>query len=243
MAGRDPAAHRTVLAVSARARRRRGRAARARSGENCIERFPLSHRAASVAFRFAVESSKWKLDTDALQARGVAPGPDWGKLFAGNDVTLADGSVLKADDFRTMQTERGSVVVGGDNETPALLWDACATAQVLVHEATYTEETLQKIGPGPTHSSAQGVAQFAAERRLPNLVLTHFSPRYDSRSRVAELEAEARLHYSGQLHMAEDFASFELDGAERAAAPVAPMAPMAPIAAYHIRSSGIWKAA
>lgn len=178
-----------------------------------IERFPLSHRAASVAFRFAVESSKWKLDTDALQGRGVAPGPDWGKLFAGNDVTLADGSVLKADDFRTMQTERGSVVVGGDNETPALLWDACATAQVLVHEATYTEETLQKIGPGPTHSSAHGVATFAAERRLPNLVLTHFSPRYDSRAGVAELEAEARLHYSGQLHMAEDFASFELDGA------------------------------
>jgi ribonuclease Z len=176
-----------------------------------IERHVLSHRAASVAFRFAVESSKWKLDTDALRARAVAPGPQWGTLHAGQDVTLPDGSVLKADDFRVLQVERGVVVIGGDNETPALLWDACETAQVLVHEATYTEETLQKIGPGPTHSSAQGVARFAAERGLPNLVLTHFSPRYDSRAGVAELEAEARLHYGGRLHMAEDFASYELD--------------------------------
>jgi ribonuclease Z len=173
----------------------------------------LSHRAASVAFSFAVESGKWKLDTEALRACGVAAGPDWGKLQGGNDLTLTDGSILQADDVRFLQVERGTVVVGGDNEAPALLWDACASAQVLVHEATYTEATLQKIGPGPTHSSAQGVAQFAAERGLPNLVLTHFSPRYDSRAGVAELETEARLHYQGQLHMAEDFASYELDAA------------------------------
>jgi len=176
-----------------------------------IERHPLSHRAASVAFRFAAESSKWKLDSEALRARGVPAGPAWGRLTAGEDVTLNDGSVLAAADFRSLHTERGAVVVGGDNDTPALLWDACATAQVLVHEATYTEETLQKIGPGPTHSSVQGVAQFAAERGLPNLLLTHFSPRYDSKAGMAELEAEARLHYQGRLFLAEDLVSYELD--------------------------------
>jgi len=175
-----------------------------------ITRHPLSHRAASVAFRFAVESSKWKLDTDALRARGVAPGPGWGSLQAGQDLTLDDGSILAAADVRTLDVERGTIVVGGDNDTPMLLWDACAQAQVLVHEATYTEETLQKIGPGPTHSSVQRVAQFAAERGLPNLVLTHFSPRYDSRQGMAELEAEARLHYRGQLFLADDLASFTL---------------------------------
>lgn len=182
-----------------------------------ISRHELSHRAPSVGFRFAAESTRWKLDSDALRARGVAAGPLWGKLQAGQDITLDDGSVLAAADFRTAQVERAVVVVGGDNDTPALLNDACADAQLLVHEATYTEAVLQKVGPGPTHSSVQRVAQFAAERGLPNLILTHFSARYDNPEGMAELEAEARLHYAGQLHLAQDFGVYELgaDGVVR----------------------------
>lgn len=176
-----------------------------------IERHALSHRAPSVGFRFAVEIAKWKLDSAALRARGVAPGPDWGKLQAGQDVRRDDGSVLAAADFRVAQVERAAVVIGGDNDTPALLSDACADAQLLVHEATYTEAILQKVGPGPTHSSVQRVARFATERGLPNLILTHFSARYDNAEGMAELEAEARAHYAGQLFLAEDFASYELD--------------------------------
>ncbi len=182
-----------------------------------IERHCLSHRAPSVGFRFAAESVRWKIDSGALRARGVPPGPLWGKLQAGQDVTLDDGTMLAAAEYRVSETERAVIVVGGDNDTPALLADACAGAQLLVHEATYTEAILQKVGPGPTHSSVQRVAQFATEAGLPNLILTHFSPRYDNADGMAELEAEARLHYAGQLHMAQDLASYELgaDGVVR----------------------------
>ncbi|RSZ59044.1 MBL fold metallo-hydrolase [Massilia atriviolacea] len=176
-----------------------------------IERHHLSHRAPSVGFRFAVETSKWKLDSAALRARGVPSGPLWGKLQAGQDVVLDDGSVLAAADFRVADVQRAVAVIGGDNDNPALLAEACAGAQVLVHESTYTEAILQKVGPGPTHSSVQRVAQFAAEIGLPNLILTHFSARYDNPQGMAELEAEARLHYAGTLFLAEDFASYELD--------------------------------
>lgn len=186
-----------------------------------IERHALSHRAPSVGFRFAIESVKWKLDSAALRARGVAPGPLWGQLQAGQDVRLDDGSVLAAADFRVANVERAAVVIGGDNDTPALLAAACADAQLLVHEATYTEAILQKVGPGPTHSSVQRVAQFAAERGLPNLILTHFSARYDNPEGMAELEAEARLHYHGQLFLAQDLACYELgaDGVVRKTTP------------------------
>lgn len=182
-----------------------------------IERHCLSHRAPSVGFRFAAESVRWKVDSVALRARGVAPGPLWGKLQAGHDVMLDDGSVLAAAAFRVAETQRAVAVIGGDNDTPALLAQACAGAQLLVHEATYTEAILQKVGPGPTHSSAQRVAQFAAAAGVPNLILTHFSPRYDNAEGMAELETEARLHYPGQLHMAQDLASYELgaDGVVR----------------------------
>ncbi len=182
-----------------------------------IERHCLSHRAPSVGFRFGAETTRWKLDKAALAARGIPPGPLWGRLQAGHDVMADDGSLLAAADFRFAETERAAIVIGGDNDTPLLLADACEGAQLLVHEATYTEAILQKVGPGPTHSSVQRVAQFAAARAVPNLILTHFSARYDSAAGMAELEAEARLHYAGQLHLAQDLASYALgpDGVVR----------------------------
>lgn len=176
-----------------------------------IERYPLSHRAPSVGFRFGVESTHWRLDTDGLAARGVAAGPAWGRMQNGYDVVLDDGTTLRADDFRSEHVERGAIVVGGDNDTPSLLVAAVRGAQLLVHEATYTEAILQKVGPGPTHSSVQRVAQFAETQAVPNLILTHFSARYDSQAGMAEVEAEARQHYSGDLFLAYDFDSYELD--------------------------------
>ena len=178
-----------------------------------ITRHALSHRAASVGFRFAVETNKWKLDKEGLLAQGVPSGPAWGQLQAGKDVALDGGRVLRSADFRLNRTEQAAIVVGGDNDTPALLEQACAGAQLLVHEATYTEAMLQKAGPGPTHSSVQRVAQFAASCGMPNLILTHFSARYHHREGMAELEAEARLHYSGTLFLAHDFDTYELDAA------------------------------
>ena len=178
-----------------------------------ITQHPLSHRAASVGFRFALETSKSKLDKAALLAQGVPSGPVWGQLQAGQDVLLDDGRQLRSSDFRLTKTDRAAIVVGGDNDTPALLQQACQGAQLLVHEATYTEAMLIKAGPGPTHSSVQRVAQFAASCGLPNLILTHFSARYHHHDGMAELAAEARLHYAGTLFLANDFDSYALDAA------------------------------
>ena len=175
-----------------------------------IERFPLSHRVPSFGFRFVFEKATWKIDRAALLARGVPPGPAWGLLQHGQDVTLDDGRVLPASEFRNVHTERAIAVIGGDNDTPALLAEACHGANVLVHEATYTEATLQKVGPGPQHSSVERISRFAAAADVPNLVLTHFSPRYDNPEGMAEVEAEARRHFQGTLHFANDFDTFEL---------------------------------
>ena len=85
---------------------------------------------------------------------------------------------------------------------------------MLVHEATYTQEILDKVGPGPQHSSALKVARFAARAAVGNLVLTHFSPRYqegDGPLSVSAIEAEARTAYDGPLFLARDLDQYVLD--------------------------------
>ena len=85
-----------------------------------------------------------------------------------------------------------------------------------IHEATYTEDILKQVGPEPQHSCAAQVARFATRAALPNLILTHFSPRYLNRAFkakdrcISELEAEARQHYAGALYLAQDFDCYRL---------------------------------
>lgn len=187
-----------------------------------IERFPLSHRAPSFGFKFSFEKTTWKVDSDALRARSVPPGPAWGQLQHGKDVRQEDGSTLSAAEFRSQHVERATAVIGGDNDTPSLLAEACRDADILVHEATYTESVLLKVGPGPQHSSVQRTASFAETAEVPNLVLTHFSARYDSPEGMAEVEAEARQHYNGKLLLARDFDTYELNAGALAKLPPAP---------------------
>ena len=179
-----------------------------------VDAIALSHRMPSWAYRFTERTVERKLDAGRLRAAGIAPGPAWGELQQGIDAVLDDGRVLCAADWLLAPRKARTVVVGGDNDDPSLLLEAARTADVLIHEATYTEEVLLKVGPGPMHSSALRVARMAQEARLPNLVLTHFSPRYqdgDGPLSMGALEAEARGVYDGQLFLARDFDRYVLD--------------------------------
>jgi ribonuclease Z len=178
-----------------------------------VDAIALSHRIPSWAYRFTERTVEGKLDAARLRAAGIAPGPVWGALQHGLDAVLDDGRVLHAADWLLAPRKARTVIVGGDNDDPSLLLEAARTAEVLIHEATYTEEVLLKVGPGPMHSSALRVARMAQAARLPNLVLTHFSPRYQDGAgplSMGALEAEARGVYTGSLFLARDFDRYVL---------------------------------
>jgi ribonuclease Z len=174
----------------------------------------LSHRVPSYAYSFTEKNVERKLDAARLGAAGVPRGPLWGQLQQGADVRLASGTVLRASDCLLAPRKRRKVIIGGDNDTPELLAAEARDADVLVHEATYTEEILHKVGPGPQHSSARRVGRFANDIGVPNLVLTHFSPRYQQDGdglSIAHIAAEAREVYEGRLFLAEDLDHYALD--------------------------------
>ena len=178
----------------------------------------LSHRVPSYAYSFCEKAVEGKLDVDKLRRDAVPAGPGWGQIQQGRDLTLADGRKVQARDYLLAPRKPRKIIVGGDNDSPALLAAEAAGADVLVHESTYTEAGLNKVGPGPQHSSAAAVARFASEAGIPNLVLTHFSPRYQEPDAartgaptLGDIEAEARASYQGNLFLASDLERYGLD--------------------------------
>lgn len=177
----------------------------------------LSHRIDSYAYSFTEAAVERKLDIDKLKAGGIPAGPAWGEIQQGRNVVLDDGRAVVAEAYLLPPRRSRKVIIAGDNDTPELLAAEATAADLLVHEATYTEAILHKVGPGPQHSSAAMVARVAQQVRVPNLILTHFSPRYQDRDpghtnalTLDDIEREAREHYTGKLALARDLASYEL---------------------------------
>ncbi len=179
-----------------------------------IDRHALLHRVPSVAYRLEVSRTHTHLDGDALRQFGLPRGPLWRQLQDDQDVQWQGRTIRSAEVLRR-HVEQVRAVIAGDNADPGLLAEACADAQLLVHEATYTRPVLDKVGPERMHSCAEQVAAFAERIGLPNLILTHFSPRYDHGDGMAQLRREAVLQYGGTLHLARDFDQYTLspDGA------------------------------
>ncbi|UUM26790.1 ribonuclease Z [Acinetobacter colistiniresistens] len=175
-----------------------------------IQAHPLSHRVPSFAFSMIAQYTQKKLDTQALIQLGVPKGKAWGDLQQGLDIQF-NGQTLKAVDFTQLQIQRAHAIVGGDNDRPELLAQACEDAQLLIHESTYTQAGLDKVGSGPMHSSAKMVAEFAQQQGLSNLILTHFSPRHQDSAGQQAIAEEVQAFYQGNFYLAHDFDQFSLD--------------------------------
>lgn len=174
----------------------------------------LSHRVPCFGYLVEERRIEKSLLVGKLVADGVPPSKAWGQLHKGEDVTLEDGRHFYSKDYTQLKRRPRKVIIGGDNDKPELLHQVCSEAHLLIHEATYTQAVSDHVGPAPQHSSAEQVARFAQAVGLPNLILTHFSARYqfshDTAPLIAEIAEEARKFYSGNLHLAKDFAEFEL---------------------------------
>ncbi|MBW2940860.1 ribonuclease Z [Zhongshania aquimaris] len=180
-----------------------------------VNAIAMSHRVPCFAYHVK-EIPPYHLDENKLDSYQVPRGPLWHELQLGKDITLDNGDIIKANDVRSASWQARSAIVGGDNDKPALMLDALKNTDLLIHEATFTEDVLARVGPQYMHSTAAMVAKTAAEAELKHLILTHFSQRYRSDKNAKEhtvkhLYDEAQEIYKGNLLLAEDLQSYQLE--------------------------------
>ena len=184
-----------------------------RSDTLAVTSVQLSHRVPSVGFVFTELNPEPRLDIPRLEADGIPRGPLWGDLAKGLTVQHG-GRLLHGSDYLRPSRAPRRVIVCGDNDNPGLLADAARGADVLVHEATFTQAVVERTGVTFGHSTAAAVARFAEAAGVRNLVLTHFSARYQNDPRrspsIDNLRDEALAHYNGRLTLAQDLQRYHI---------------------------------
>jgi len=182
-------------------------------GDLSVSAVELSHRVPSFAYVFEEHLEEISLDLDKLNLSEIPRSPAWGKLQKGENVEVS-GELHLSEDFTIRHHFNNKLIICGDNDSPELLAEACIDCKLLVHESTYSE-TMASRAKEVGHSYASQVASFAESASIPNLILTHFSPRFSAnRDDVHTLEimkAEAASSYSGKLFLADDFDRYQLD--------------------------------
>ncbi|MGC1328966.1 ribonuclease Z [Pseudomonas sp.] len=183
------------------------------NGSMQVSTVALSHRVPSYGYVFDELNPDPQLDVQRLQDDGIPRGPMWGELAHGRSVSH-DGRLIEPGDYLRASRPARRIIVCGDNDRPELLAEVAKGAQVLVHEATFTVPVIERSQTTYGHSTAAAVARFAEAAGVPNLVLTHFSARYQSNPQrspsIDDVQQEAAAHYSGRLTLAEDLQRYRL---------------------------------
>jgi len=143
---------------------------------------PVRHRTDAYGYALVEDERPGRFDAELAARRGVTPGPDFGRLQRGETV----GGVAPEEVVGPPRAGR-KVVISGDTAPCETLRVAAHQADLLIHEATFTEEERDRAR-ATLHSTARQAATLAAEAEVRLLALVHLSTRYAGR----EIKDEAR---------------------------------------------------
>ena len=156
-------------------------------GGYVIAPFPVEHRVRAYGYAFAEDDRPGRFDADAAERLGVAPGPDFGRLQAGETVDGVSPEQVVGEPRRGRR-----IVISGDT-APCQATEVFAhQADVLVHESTFLSDEVERARE-TGHSTARQAAEIAVAAEVRLLALTHLSTRYfprDVRDEAREVFAE-----------------------------------------------------
>ncbi len=161
----------------------------------------LDHVVPSYGYRVTERDKPGALQSDALKALGVQPGPIYGTLKAGGRVVLENGTVLDGREFLDPPIPGRKLAILGDTRPCASVQTLAQDADVLVHESTFHSD-LAALAHQYGHSTALDAARMAREAGTHTLILTHISARYQDD--VHHLLHEARAVHPN-TYVATDF--------------------------------------
>lgn len=168
-----------------------------------VKTIPLKHRIYTNGFLFIEKIGDRKLNVDAVQNYDIET-CYYQKIKNGKDITLEDGRIIE-NHLLTFDPENPkSYAFCSDTIYDESILKHIENVTVLYHESTFLESEAEKAKT-TMHSTAREAALIASKANVNQLILGHYSTRYDSILRFKE-EAETIFP---EILLADDGISFE----------------------------------
>ncbi len=174
-----------------------------------IRAFQVDHRGFTLGYEFVYQRPTGPFLPDKAREIGIPKGPLWGQLSSGESIELDSGKIIEPDRVTGEQPPPIKIVYSGDTRPCDAIRNSAKQANLLVHEAMYTDQHVD-LAKERGHTTARQAAEIARDAEVGLLLLTHYSPRYGDGSQVLE---EARQVFPNSM-LARDLMriSFDSDG-------------------------------
>jgi len=169
-----------------------------------ITPFPVKHRVEAYGYAFVEDDRPGRFDVETARSLGVREGPDFGRLQRGETVDGVTPEQVMGD-----ARSGRRIVISGDTAPCQAVEVFAHHADVLVHEATFTEDDRARARD-TFHSTARQAAETARDAGVRLLALTHLSTRYFPR----EIRDEARAVFPNTF-VPRDFDEIDVPFPER----------------------------
>jgi len=166
--------------------------------------FAVRHRTTAYGYALVEDSRPGRFDAELAERLGLTPGPDFGRLQRGE---IVDG--VSPEQVVGAARPGRKVVVTGDTAPTDVVVVVAHRADVLVHEATFLHEEVDRAAL-TGHSTARQAAQVAADAEVRLLALTHLSSRYSG----GQIRDEARALFPA-TEVPRDFDTIDIPLPER----------------------------
>ena len=171
--------------------------------------FGVAHGVSALGWSLIEATRPGRFDVGRADALGVPNGPERGALQGGEPVKLADGRTVTPDQVLGPPRPGRKLVITGDTAPTDGIVEAAWEADVLVTEATFSDEERDRAQE-TKHQTATQAAETARRANVGLLALTHLSNRYFG----PEIAQEAREIFPETV-VPRDFDVIEIPYAER----------------------------
>jgi ribonuclease Z len=162
------------------------------------------HSIPAYSYLFAEKDKPGKFYPDKAKSLGIPEGKLWHELQSDKEVTV-DGRLVRPSDVMGEKRQGIKIGISGDTRPTAKLAEFFKGCNYMTFDSTYSD-TLQDKAKDNYHSTAKEAAELAKKAGVLNLILTHFSARYED---VAELVSEAKTIH-GSVTAARDLLEIDL---------------------------------
>ena len=169
-----------------------------------VRTIPLKHRVYTNGFLFQEKIKKRKINVNAVQNYEIET-CYFQNIKNGKDITLEDGRVIPNSELTFDPEEPKSYAFCSDTIYNESIIPIIKNVDVLYHETTFLESEAE-LAKKTMHSTAKEAARIALQVHCKQLILGHYSTRYES---ISFFKEEAQTIFENTL-LADDGKVFEL---------------------------------
>jgi ribonuclease Z len=167
-----------------------------------VSAFSVNHRTKESFGLVFTEQGRVRLDTEKTNALGFSQ-QNYMEINTQGETIIGEKRIGIEDVLITIKGRK--IVYSGDTVYDERIAEIAEGADLLIHEATYTEEFAEQAAENG-HTTAKGAATIAKKAGVEKLMLTHFS----RRCKNEELGREAREIFENTV-VAEDGMKIDIE--------------------------------